>query len=200
MFFLFFRKHEEEGDGEGVMLKTRNSNYPLLLPILYLVAGLLLLGVGGKISEIAAVQGALLLGVSEMYIGVTIVALATSLPELVTTIIAVLKKQPGLAWGNIFGSNLFNILFVLPITMIVIRVPMFRGNEVDSYIHLTGNPPIVIEPFIYMISMLTITTITFWFMRNGTKNRKEISNKEGLCLITFYALFIVGITIWKSMR
>ena len=77
-----------------------------------LIGGLLLLGLGGKATEIGAVTGALELGMSEMFVGGTVVAIATSLPEVVTTVIAAKKGHPDLAVGNVVGSNIFNILFL----------------------------------------------------------------------------------------
>ena len=77
-----------------------------------LLGGLFSLGLGGKMTEIGAVSAALSFGISEIIVGGTIVAIATSLPELVTTIVAARKGHPDLAVGNVVGSNIFNILIL----------------------------------------------------------------------------------------
>ncbi len=166
---------------------------PIAWAIFFVLCGLFLLGIGGKAAELSSVTGARILGISEMFIGVTIVAVATSLPELVTTIIAARKDEAQLAWGNIFGSNLFNILFVLPITMIVVGVPWLREVDAESYIPLPTS--LGVEPWIYMGVMLLVTLITFGMIRKG----RDITDFEGYFLITIYAVFLVGVTIWKTM-
>ncbi|MBT4531309.1 MAG: sodium:calcium antiporter [Phycisphaerae bacterium] len=175
-----------ESDEEGVEVAC---SFPGA--IFLVITGLLLLGIGGKAAELSSVTGARMLGISEMFIGVTIVAIATSLPELVTTIIAARKNEAQLAWGNIFGSNLFNILFVLPITMIVVGVPWLRGADTKNYIPLPSN--LGAEPWIYIVVMLLVTLITFGMIKKG----KDITDFEGYSLIGIYAFFLIGITLWK---
>ncbi len=87
--------------------------------VIALVAGVLLLWCGAEVFVYGAVRIARLLGVSEIVIGMSIVALGTSLPEFATSFVAALKKQSAISIGNIIGSNLFNILSVLGITALV---------------------------------------------------------------------------------
>jgi len=168
---------------------TTEEGAILSLPktIFMLLAGLLLLILGGKSAEIGAVEGARWLNISEMFIGVTIVAIATSLPEVVTTIIAAKKDEAALIWGNIIGSNIFNILFVLPITILVASFVLPGGMVIPI-----AN---VIEPMVYMFFMLLITVIVFWRMWKDN----DITDAEGWTMVTLYALFLIGITIWKTM-
>ena len=168
---------------------TTEEGAILSLPktIFMLLAGLLLLILGGKSAEIGAVEGARWLNISEMFIGVTIVAIATSLPEVVTTVIAAKKGEVGLIWGNILGSNIFNILFVLPITILVASFVLPGGMVIPI-----AN---VIEPMVYMFFMLLITVIVFWRMWKDN----DITDAEGWTMVTLYALFLIGITIWKTM-
>ena len=78
---------------------------------------------GSKITVLAAVDIAQYIGISERVIGLTVVAFGTSLPELVTSIIAARKGEADIAIGNIVGSNIFNILFVLGIAGIILPIP-----------------------------------------------------------------------------
>ena len=143
-----------------------------------LVGGLLLLGIGGKATELGAVSLATNLGISELVIGGTVVAIATSLPEVVTTIIAAKKNHPDLAVGNVFGSNLFNVLFVFPITMLIQPIAIPQG----------------IEPWVYLGAMLCFTLLA-WKMTTD----KRVKAKEGGGLVSLYVCFLVGITIWNSV-
>jgi len=144
-----------------------------------LIGGLVLLGLGGKATEIGAVSGALTLGISKLLVGSTIVAIATSLPEVVTTIVAARKGHADLAVGNVVGSNIFNILFVLPITMLV--NPITPPENIDTYIYV----------------MVSITLIA-WFLtkRDGVKENR-IQPYEGAILMGFYVLFLVYISVWR---
>lgn len=87
--------------------------------IIYIVSGLILLGVGSNWLVNGAVETAKFFGVSDLLIGLTIVSIGTSLPELATSIVASIKGQTDIAVGNIVGSNLFNILVVLGFTSII---------------------------------------------------------------------------------
>jgi cation:H+ antiporter len=138
-----------------------------------LIAGLVLLGFGGKATEIGAVTGALALGMSEIVVGGTVIAIATSLPEVVTTIIAAKKGHPDLAVGNVVGSNIFNILFVLPITILVQPIQASSGA------------------WIYVAVMFGITLIA-WFLAMD----KRIKSKEGIILIGLYVLFLTWVSLF----
>ena len=97
---------------------------PLFMAILLLLIGLGLLIAGAKSTEIGAISLARLAGVGEVIIGLTIVAIATSLPEVATAVIAVSRNEADLAVGTVVGSNLFNILLVLAITALVRPIPL----------------------------------------------------------------------------
>ncbi|NCT55329.1 calcium/sodium antiporter [bacterium] len=99
-------------------------------------AGLILLGLcgltlGGKIIVDGAVSISQSLGLSQFAIGVTVVAVGTSLPELVTGVVAALKKKSDIAIGNIVGSNIFNILWILGLTSIINPLPFDLKNNLD---------------------------------------------------------------------
>ncbi|MEQ8389836.1 MAG: hypothetical protein RIB30_02505 [Thalassospira sp.] len=92
--------------------------------LFWVVAGLAMLMFGARFLVDGAVTIARTFGISEAFIGLTIVAVGTSLPELATSLIAALRKQSEIAIGNIVGSNIFNILGILGLTAIVTPVPV----------------------------------------------------------------------------
>lgn len=99
--------------------------------VLLLLLGLGCLAGGGRLAEVGAIGIAEAFGASEAFIGLTIVAFATSLPELVTVVIAARRGHTELAVGNVVGSNLFNMMFVLAITSIVRPVETPDGGAID---------------------------------------------------------------------
>tara|TARA_X000001036_G_scaffold86852_5_gene78914 strand:- start:6422 stop:7387 length:966 start_codon:yes stop_codon:yes gene_type:complete len=138
-----------------------------------LLAGLVLLGFGGKATEIGAVTGALALGMNKIVVGGTVIAIATSLPEVVTTIIAAKKGHPDLAVGNVVGSNIFNILFVLPITILIQPIQAPSGA------------------WVYVSVMFGITLIA-WFLTMD----KRIKLKEGIILVSLYVSFLLWVSLF----
>ncbi|NOJ93627.1 calcium/sodium antiporter [Corallococcus coralloides] len=92
------------------------------------VGGLVLLGLGGKLGEVGAVGAAQALGMSQQLIGLTVVSLATTLPELITSLLAVRRGQTDMALGNIVGSNIFNLLFILGTASVIATVPLPEGG------------------------------------------------------------------------
>lgn len=120
-------KDPSEADGE------RLGRMPLWRSIVYIVLGLAGLIWGGDRFVDSASAIARTLGVSEAIIGLTIVAIGTSLPELATSVVAAIKNKPGLAIGNVIGSNIFNILFVLGAAATVAPLPFAGITHVDLW-------------------------------------------------------------------
>ena len=116
MLFLFFIiKIRDDADVEEIKITT-SSNYKIL--ILILVSSTLLY-YGSELFVNSSIYFAEYFGVSERVIGLTLVAIGTSLPELVTTLVAIYKSELDISIGNIIGSNIFNILAVIGLTSIV---------------------------------------------------------------------------------
>ena len=105
--------------------------YPLWLLIIFIIGGLAGLIVGGDFFVNSASSIARTLGMSEGFIGLTIVAAGTSLPELATSVAAALKKEPEIAVGNIVGSNIFNIFFILGTTATVTPIRIGGVSTLD---------------------------------------------------------------------
>lgn len=113
------------------MPQTDKNDTPLKMGIA-VVAGIVLIVWGSDISVDAATQLATIFGMSERFIGLTIVALGTSLPELVTSVTAAIKGKADIAVGNIVGSNIFNILFVVGTTALITPVAYSADFRMDS--------------------------------------------------------------------
>jgi len=99
--------------------------------VVFVIAGLGLLAVGAKIFVDGAVAAAERMGVSQVVIGLTIVAIGTSLPELITSVVAAFKNEADIAIGNIVGSNVFNILSILGVTAIINPVSTSDAGLID---------------------------------------------------------------------
>ena len=145
--------------------KTRS----LLTSILFIVLGLAFVILGGQQVVDQACIIARNLGVSENFIGLTIVAIGTSLPELVTSIVATKKGESGLALGNAIGSNIFNILFVIGTTALICTVPFESKFMIDSMIAV-------------------IAGLVLWF---GTMKHQELRKPCGIIMLLCYGLYFM---------
>lgn len=143
------------------------------LSILFIVGGAAAIAVGGDITVDAAARIAGDLGMSQTLIGLTIVSIGTSLPELVTSIVAAKKDEVDMALGNAIGSNVFNILMVLGIASAISPVSIITENVID-------------------LCVLIVFTVCVWIFA-GTK--KKIGKIEGVCMVAFYAAYAVYIII-----
>lgn len=114
--------------------EQKGKKLPVWKMLLMVVVGAVMIVFGSDVTVDAATQLATIFGMSERFIGLTIVALGTSLPELVTSVTAAVKGKADIAMGNIVGSNIFNILFVVGITAVITPVPYSSGFMVDSLV------------------------------------------------------------------
>jgi cation:H+ antiporter len=104
---------------------------PLLKPVGMLLVGIAALYLGGRWVVQSAIDISQALGISDSLIGLTIVAIGTSLPELMASAVAAYRNQPDIAVGNVVGSNIFNLLWVLGITSLVIELPFEVVSNTD---------------------------------------------------------------------
>lgn len=107
------------------------SGMSIIRAILYIIGGLAALIWGGDRFVDGATGIARVMGVSEAVIGLTIVAVGTSLPELATSVVAALKNEPGMAIGNVIGSNIFNVLLVLGASATIAPLPFGNISNID---------------------------------------------------------------------
>lgn len=124
-------------------LKTRSSypdekSMPLYKSLIFIAGGLVSVIFGGNLVVNNASQIAVSFGVSQNFIGLTIVAIGTSLPELVTSIVATRKGDSGLALGNAIGSNIFNILFILGMSATISPLHILSESIIDCVILLVS--------------------------------------------------------------
>ena len=145
-YFLYntFRNAKEgvkELKSEGVKeLKSEGvKELTIQRAIGLIIGGLVGLVVGGELIVKSAVDLATRMGVSEAIIGLTIVALGTSLPELATSVIAAAKHNSDIAIGNVFGSNIFNVFFVLGTSAAIHPLPAYEGIELDACMAAMGS-------------------------------------------------------------
>ena len=143
------------------------------LSILFIVGGAAAIAIGGDITVDAASRIASDLGMTQTLIGLTIVSIGTSLPELVTSIVAARKNEVDMALGNAIGSNVFNILMVLGIASAISPISIITENIID-------------------LCVLIVFTVCVWIFAGS---KKKIGRIEGFCMVALYAAYAVYIII-----
>lgn len=138
-----YRQPGEAATGSG----DASTPAPMLVSVLWVLAGLVALMTGARFLVDGAVSIARGYGISEAFIGLTIVAVGTSLPELATSLIAALRRQSEIAIGNIVGSNIFNVLGILGVTALVAPIPVASR-------FLTFDLPVMIAVSIVLTALL----------------------------------------------
>lgn len=159
---------------ENIAAQSEESHITSLPTIiLYIIVGIVGIVWGGDLVVDSASAIALTFGWSETFIGLTIVALGTSLPELVTSMVAARKGESDLSLGNAIGSNIFNILLVL---------------GASAAVH-----PIAVNPFtIYDTIFLIVSSIIVYLF---AVQKKELERREGVMMIPLYIIFFVYIVL-----
>ena len=127
--FISMKKNKNASDSCEVP-----KEMPVVKSLIFLVVGLVVIVLGSRFAVDAASAIARILGLSERFIGLTIVALGTSLPELFTSAMAALKKNSDIAIGNIVGSNIFNILMVVGLSGLIVPVPFVADFRFDTIV------------------------------------------------------------------
>ena len=122
----------EQVEGELFLSKYKIETFPKAIALI--IIGIILLFIGGHFTVDGAVSIAESLGLSQLVIGIVIVAIGTSLPELITSVIAIAKKQTDIGVGNIIGSNIYNILLILGVASMIIGIPVSVDAFLNYYI------------------------------------------------------------------
>ncbi|WP_439521823.1 calcium/sodium antiporter [Marivita sp.] len=139
----------EEEEPEGA-----DPDMPWWKIILFLVLGLVGLPLGADILVDSSVQIATIFGVSDTMIGLTLVALGTSLPELATTVMAALRRQADVALGNVIGSNMFNLLAIIGVASLIAPIPVDpEFLRFDLWVMLGAS--LLIFPLVFLAKDLT---------------------------------------------
>ena len=137
LYLLYLWKMAKNGKPQEEE-EQEEKKKPIWLLILMLIVGAVMIVKGSDVTVDAACAIAKMFGMEERFIGLTIIAFGTSLPELVTSVTAALKKKPDIAVGNIVGSNIFNILFVVGTTALITPVTYAASFLVDSCVALAA--------------------------------------------------------------
>ena len=162
--FRHAKEHPEDAESENI------KEIPTRRAIALILGGFVGLVVGGELIVKSAVDIATRLGVSEAVIGLTVVALGTSLPELATSVIAATKHNSDIALGNVIGSNIFNVFFVLGASAVVHPLPAYEGIELDAIV-------------------ATLGSIVVW-LAVKTNNERKIQRWAGALLLIIYAGYL----------
>lgn len=167
MTYLIFMAKKNKDDGEEI----KDISVPKAL--IFTVIGLAVIILGSRFTVNAATRIAEAIGLSERFIGLTIVALGTSLPELFTSVTAARKGNADIAIGNIIGSNIFNILFVVGLSAIIIPVP-FTAN-------------FIFDTVVAIVSVLLLLVFSL---------KGKLQRWAGAVLLTGYAAYFVKILLF----
>lgn len=181
--YIWFVIHQERATADGGALHDKSlalseadpgiapphATKRLAIPLLIALAGLILVVTGGSFLVSGAVALARGFGVSETVIGLTIVAVGTSMPELVTSVIAALKRQGDVAFGNVVGSNIYNVLGIGGTTAFI--APSHVPSEIVRF-----DAPV----------MIAVSLLLVLFAATGLR----IGRREGSVLVVGYAAYI----------
>lgn len=167
------RKVQKENKGLTLKLKDIDS---LTVNILLMLLGIIMVFAGANWSVSAVEKIASMIGISETFISILVVAVGTSLPEIFTSISAMKKGKQDIAVGNLIGSNMFNIMFVLGTAAAISPIPL----SMDS---------LIIDALIFFI--VTVLILVF---AKSSENR-TISKWEGVSLLSIYLLYTIYVVI-----
>ncbi len=156
-----------------VDLVVDNPDHSLVMAIILIVVGMASIVLGGEFVVNGAKALALAVGMSETLVGLTVVAIGTSLPELVTSLSAVKKGEVDLVIGNVIGSNIFNLLFILGLSSFISPITLGSNLIVD------------------LLLLLIITVICFVY----GKFKSEYNRKIGIILVLMFILYMAFIIL-----
>tara|TARA_S200000501_G_scaffold344855_1_gene356937 strand:- start:4874 stop:5851 length:978 start_codon:yes stop_codon:yes gene_type:complete len=168
-------------------VETDHAEINTKTTIFWFLGGLAVLLVSAKITVWGAREIALYLSISELIIGLTIIALGTSLPELAASIVSALKGHHDIAVGNVFGSNLFNLLLVMSAAGAISPINLSPDVMLRDYLSMT-----------VMTVLLVICVAQAIFKDTNTNGPGKISRRVGALFLTSY-VFYYGI-LWTSLN
>lgn len=166
MYYSFKTAKSSDGLEQVECAELPKKQYSLGLSIVFIAGGLAGLIFGGQLFVNSGVAIASHLGISDAFIGITLMAVGTSLPELAASLVAAIKKRGQMALGNIIGSNIFNILFILGVSSLIHPLSMDNITMVD-------------------LSMMLFTSVAIFISAYSFK-KKIIDRWEGLIFVLLY--------------
>jgi cation:H+ antiporter len=171
VYILSNLKSESEQGTSGTKV------FGTLRTVIYIVAGLAGLIFGGRMVVKNAVEIAGRLGVSEKFIGLTVVSIGTSLPELATSVVAIIKRKSDLAIGNVIGSNIFNIFLIMGVSCMISPLVYDKAFNADILVYIFGS--------------------AFLFIAMFTGGKKKLDRWEAGILILFFAAYMAFL-LWRK--
>lgn len=175
VFLLNAIKSAKKKNNKPEKREKKEAKKSILLYSIYAVGGIISVIAGSNLVVNSATKIALDFGVTERIIAMTIVAIGTSLPELMTTIVAARKNEQGLLLGNAIGSNIFNITFALGLPTII-----FGGLSVANF-------------GIFDLASITLAAVILWTV---TRKDKKITRLEGAVMLSTFAIYYATMLIW----
>lgn len=177
MFFMLFLLYVFKMPRDNNDIKpTIHVRSPLKTAV-FIIGGMIGLTVGGMLVEKNAIKLAVLLGISHKMIGLTLVAGGTSLPELVTSVVAAFRKQMDMALGNVIGSNIFNLFFILGVSAFISPL------EYDSVLNIDTGILAVCSVFLFSILWL--------------RKKNKVERWMGILFIMIYVSYFYYLIIRK---
>ena len=173
IYIVYMIKMAMKGQGEVEEVEEAGENDTVLKLLALIIIGGVLIVWGSNVTVDAATAIAQKFGMSERLIGLTIVAFGTSLPELVTSCVAASKKETDIAVGNIVGSNLFNILFVLGTTAVITPVAYESAFLFDN-----------------IVAVLVMAVLWLFVFKN-----KKLNRTGGILMVVMYAAYFVKLIL-----
>ena len=155
------------------LTKKQNDKKQILKDILFIVGGIILLKYGGDFVVDNSSNVAKIFGLSDRLIGLTIISIGTSLPELITGVVAAINGDEEIAVGNVIGSNILNLLLVLGITAII-------------------NPISYTEDFNINIIILFVSSFIIWTI-SVLKKEHKLGRNEGIAMLLSYILYLISL-------
>jgi len=179
-FFIIFLYYTYSiSRSQKILLPNLEKKINLKKSVFYIMMGIVALFIGGKWVVDSAVQIAKLFNISETIIGISVVAIGTSLPELVTSIVAGFKKNSDIAIGNIVGSNIFNIFWVLGLSSIISPINIGADSLIDFKVL------IIASVLLFIFLFLDKKNIRF------RPDNFEINKVKGILFLIIYFVYLV---------
>lgn len=176
MYTIYMGKKGEEFENKSAFVELQTEeNYSNLKSILWIILGIVGLKIGGDLVVNHSITIAQAFNISEKVISLTIIAIGTSLPELVTSVTAAFKGDSDIAIGNILGSNIFNILLILGVSSVITPIYYSVSYNNQILVLIIGTILLALFPFI------------------GAKNKMTRTN--GVAYLIIYAIYMIGLFI-----
>lgn len=175
-YTIYMGKKGESFEKKDTLVEVQTKEkISMIKSILWILLGIVGLKIGGDLTVNHSVTIAQTIGISEKVISLTIIAIGTSLPELVTSVTAAFKGNSDIAIGNILGSNIFNILLILGVSAMITPITYAISYNNQILVLIVGTMLLALFPFI------------------GAKNKMTRSN--GFAYLIIYAIYMVGLFI-----